>query len=152
MTLETLGTFSPEATGVGRAGDGPELVVGTGGMPYPCTAQPPPPPCLWPVLTVQLLTTFIFHPEDCRGHLQSMYFQVLRGSKGWLGGYVFPTLGPYTAPLQMRHMLAHGVSKAVVQAQAWPWWASCHTSRGRARKRNTSRGRRGSTLGSLHCF
>lgn len=35
-----------------------------------------------------------------------MYFQVLRGSKGWLGGGVFPALGPYTAPQPMRHMLA----------------------------------------------
>lgn len=96
MTLETLGTFSPEATGVGRAGDGPQPVVGTGGVPYPCAAQPPA--CLWPGLTVQLLTAFISHPEDCRGHLQSIYFQGLRGSKGWLGGHVFPTLGPYTAP------------------------------------------------------
>lgn len=96
MILATLGMFSPEATGVGRAGDSPEPVMGIGGLPYPCSAQPPP--CLWPVLKVQLLMTFIFHPEDHTEHLQSMYFQVLRGSKAWLGGHVFPALGPYTAP------------------------------------------------------
>lgn len=93
MTLET-GTFSPEATGVGRAGDGPKPVVRTGGVPYPCAA----PTMLVACPDSVALTNFIFHPEDYIGHLQPMYFQVLRGSKGWLGGHVFPTLGPYTAP------------------------------------------------------
>lgn len=102
MTLAILGMFSPEATGVGRAGDGAPAC--NGGLPYPCSAQPPP--CLWPVLKVQLLAALIFHPEDHAGHLHSTSFQVLRGSKGQLGGHVFPTLGPQTstAPQQMRHM------------------------------------------------
>lgn len=55
MTLETLGMFSPEATGVRKAGDeAPSIVVGDSRcvISLRCSA----PPCLWPLLEVQLLT------------------------------------------------------------------------------------------------
>lgn len=91
--------------------------MGIGGVLYPCAAQPPP--CMWSVLTVQLLTAFILHPEEHTGHWQSMYFQVLRCT-GWLGGHAFPALGPYATPQQMRHTLARGLSRAVVQARPGP--------------------------------
>lgn len=141
--FRNIGMFFPEATGVGRVGDGDRRRA----VSLHCSA----PATVWAVLTVQLLTTFILRPAEHPGHWQPMCFQVLRGT-GWLGGHALPALGPYAAPQQMRPMLARGLSTAVVQAQARPWRASCRTSRGRARKRNTSQGRRGPTLGSPRCF
>lgn len=65
--------------------------MGIGGVLYPCTARPPP--CLWAVLTVQLLTTFVLRPEEHTGHWQSMYFQVLRGAQVGLGAMLSQALG-----------------------------------------------------------